>query len=668
AAAFKLKWFGGVGPSRMPDRHLRGPAPLSAGASMIVQADGSLIGVDPANGTERWQFDLPEKSMRYVTPFDSGYVCLSANGEDLFVAANQQIFQLNAFSGKREGSLKVRDSKMRWGYLSQGNRKLVATQMKPTAPRVSRDRKTQRNFVDQDYRSQRPLVCSRKTVVLDEDLAILWTRESKGLIPNGSISVDYPNGKIVFIEGRSQSCLQHPTDRIPVSNILERGFLVCLDLNNAKTLWEKEIQWPEGKDILYSQITPNGILLTTSQSVAGKARYYCRMFSIKNGDPIWSLEHDHVKGGLFHGEQVHHPVILRRPNHTHVLVMEPYFYDLTNGGKIIPFGNDENWAIRRPGHSCGTISGSGNCLFFRAGNPTVLNLNQSQENKFTALAPSRPGCWINIIPAGGRLLIPEASASCVCQYSLQTSMCFTPVSSSQLAQEFKILPNVLPKFQTDPFKPLHLWQFSQEKPAVAGQFSDRIGSLDLVPSGRTEVNRDGLQLQGSQWLTHQLGNPKTPKLPRTITLEVVARISESPEWCGLLGAIQDNGPHERGCLLGIHDDQLFFAVSSKGTSRVTYLTDPTRLEKNKKHHVLGTYDGSLMKLYVNGKQVNESRKQSGAIFYDPHSWLTVGAYKDNDELYIMKGSIQLAAVYQGTMLDRTIADRAQQWIPRIPKN
>jgi len=37
-----------------------------------------------------------------------------------------------------------------------------------------------------------------------------------------------------------------------------------------------------------------------------------------------------------------------------------------------------------------------------------------------------PGCWINIIPAGGLVLIPEASSGCTCGYPLQTSMAFIP--------------------------------------------------------------------------------------------------------------------------------------------------------------------------------------------------------------------------------------------------
>ena len=36
----------------------------------------------------------------------------------------------------------------------------------------------------------------------------------------------------------------------------------------------------------------------------------------------------------------------------------------------------------------------------------------------------RPGCWINVIPANGLVLFPEASAGCTCKYPLQTSIGF----------------------------------------------------------------------------------------------------------------------------------------------------------------------------------------------------------------------------------------------------
>ena len=41
---------------------------------------------------------------------------------------------------------------------------------------------------------------------------------------------------------------------------------------------------------------------------------------------------------------------------------------------------------------------------------------------------SRPGCWINILPVGGMVLIPEASSGCTCPYPIQTSLGLAPRS------------------------------------------------------------------------------------------------------------------------------------------------------------------------------------------------------------------------------------------------
>lgn len=39
---------------------------------------------------------------------------------------------------------------------------------------------------------------------------------------------------------------------------------------------------------------------------------------------------------------------------------------------------------------------------------------------------SRPGCFVNIIPAGGIISIPESSSGCTCSYPLQASFAYVP--------------------------------------------------------------------------------------------------------------------------------------------------------------------------------------------------------------------------------------------------
>jgi hypothetical protein len=39
----------------------------------------------------------------------------------------------------------------------------------------------------------------------------------------------------------------------------------------------------------------------------------------------------------------------------------------------------------------------------------------------------RPGCWINVIPAGGLLLMPDATDRCTCSYLIKTSIVLQPM-------------------------------------------------------------------------------------------------------------------------------------------------------------------------------------------------------------------------------------------------
>ena len=74
---------------------------------------------------------------------------------------------------------------------------------------------------------------------------------------------------------------------------------------------------------------------------------------------------------------------------------------------------------------------------------------------------------------------------------------------------------------------------------------------------------------------------------------------------------------------------------------------PTTLEKGKPTHLVGTYDGRTMRLYVNGVEVAQSTEQQRGLLVDERSWFTIGAYKDNDELYPFQGEINSITIYEG---------------------
>ena len=641
ATDFRLLWFGGVGPSRMPDRHLRGPAPLTAGGAAIMQGDGIIIGIDPANGTERWQLELPESAMRYVTPFDAGYACLTSDGSRLMVAAHNELWQVNSYSGEIIKVTHVDNDDTCWGYVAETSGYLYASIMKTSAPRTAIDKKTRFTYVDSDYRSNRPLVTSRELRKFNSDGSHQWSHLANGVILNGTIALN--DQQVVFVEARSRNCLEHATDRIPMATLMENAFLVRLDPQSGEVAWEKRLSWEGASDVLYAQLMDGKIVLTTSKSKNDRAHYMIRVLRTKDGELIWEANHEHVKNGLFHGEQVHHPVVLHRPDGQDLLVAEPYLYDLDTGQRQVPTGAATDWALNRPGHSCGTLSGAGDSLFFRASNPTVLNLETA---KFTALAPTRAGCWINMIPAGGRLLIPEGSASCVCQYSLQTSMAFAPVNTQSNDSGIPTLPDIIPAVKVPRLKALYSWDFDAEI-TNHKTIQPVVGNVTLEATEPLQFSPNGVLFNGAQWLANNLVHPKLPTMPETITLEASVSVGDCPEWTGIIGALQDNGNYERGCMLGIHNNKFFFSLASSQNLKLTYLMAPTTLEKGKPTHLVGTYDGRTMRLYVNGVEVAQSTEQQRGLLVDERSWFTIGAYKDNDELYPFQGEINSITIYEG---------------------
>ncbi|MDX1961952.1 MAG: LamG-like jellyroll fold domain-containing protein [Pirellulales bacterium] len=118
---------------------------------------------------------------------------------------------------------------------------------------------------------------------------------------------------------------------------------------------------------------------------------------------------------------------------------------------------------------------------------------------------------------------------------------------------------------------------------------------------------------------------------------------------GIIGTIQDNGGSEQGWLLGFNNNRFSLALATTGgddgQGKLTYMKGKTPIELGRWYHVAGVYDGKTMRLYVNGQLDAESTEQSGEIHYPPKSAFVMGAFHDNDEKYMLEGSIYEAKLY-----------------------
>lgn len=416
-----LQWFGGPGAAPMVDRHLRAPAPLAAEGRLIIPGENLVIAVDAFNGTELWRQPLPG-SQRYSMPYDAGY--MSLNDGRLFVAVADEARLVNLDSGEVEQKFPLSDfapgQRRHWGYAVLRDGRIFGTAQHPTASRTN----PSRNLISADYNNNQSVVTGTHLFSAPLDASPggqgRWTHNG-GTILNPTITLS--GGRVFFIE------TNRPVDgsgRYSLDTLRKTGLqIVCLDAETGGRLWTRAVEGRlrESRNILFLAATDTHLVATGSRLGKGNdTEYLVQCLAADNGHELWSVSHyKGLPGAFTHGEQVHHPVILGQR-----LIAEPAIYELATGKRLGPLDTPANWNLKRPGHSCGTLTGAGDCLFFRAANPTVLDLGKSAAGRFQALAPTRPGCWINILPAQGLVLIPEASSGCVCHFSLQTSMAFRP--------------------------------------------------------------------------------------------------------------------------------------------------------------------------------------------------------------------------------------------------
>jgi outer membrane protein assembly factor BamB len=132
-------------------------------------------------------------------------------------------------------------------------------------------------------------------------------------------------------------------------------------------------------------------------------------FDAANGDALWSRPLNYLRRPLIVGNAI---------------IIEPRACDLRTGEiqmRNHPIsGEPEPWEFYRPGHCCSITSAAPNYLFYRSYNNAFYDL--AGDGGVRYYGAIRTGCWLNFIPAGGLLLIPESSSGCTCSFPLRCSI------------------------------------------------------------------------------------------------------------------------------------------------------------------------------------------------------------------------------------------------------
>lgn len=409
------QWFGEPGPRDMIDRHHRNVPPLSRDGRLFVPGDNMIFGMDAYNGAILWRVDVPV-SRRLGAFLDGGSMAVDEHA--LYLAAADRCHAYDVRDGQLRSSFTMpqlgNDETHEWGVVAYLDTILLGSGCKPVAPY----RETSRAADEALWYRDMKLVTSDCLFAKDKrNDALLWTYRD-GVVLNTTIVI--AAGRIYFLETHSPQALADETGRMSVKTLFAGGeqYLVALEPDSGRTAFKKKIDVSHFEEPVYLNFGQGVLLLSGSRLVDKSIRYYYDAYDAQTGDELWHAEHDSglaIDGG--HGEYNRHPTIVGG-----IAYAWPYAYDLRTGKRV------DDWKFDRRGHGCGGVSASAQCLFWRGLNPWMYDLG-SQGGPTRLNSVTRPGCWINMIPAGGLLLIPEASSGCTCGFSMQTSLAYIPESS-----------------------------------------------------------------------------------------------------------------------------------------------------------------------------------------------------------------------------------------------
>jgi hypothetical protein len=224
--------------------------------------------------------------------------------------------------------------------------------------------------------------------------------------------------------------------------------------------------------------------------------------------------------------------------------------------------------------------------------------------------------------------------------------------------------------QSEPGLVAH-WRFAPDrqlgdnvKPVFGGPdvtFKGPVKFLNDPSPARVELDGRSTELLVASDLSKALLPPKD------LTTEAWVRVDRLNTWGGLFGVIQDNGDFERGWLLGYRDSFFCFGLASEKTKRLNYLTAAQPFATNHWYHVVGTYDGARLCVYVNGALAAQTETESGPIAYPPKAPVTIGSYQDDDENYRLAGALHEVRLFRRALTATEIRDRYDRKKAEFPQ-
>ncbi|MBI3986403.1 MAG: PQQ-binding-like beta-propeller repeat protein [Lentisphaerae bacterium] len=442
----EVLWYGEPGPDKMQERHRRSEAPLSLDGRMFVQGLRALenapllLSFDAYNGVPYWERELPGAERIYITG-DCGNLAVSSQG--LFVAIGKQCQRLDLLTGETRATYAVpartNGSGGKWAYVAVEGDTLIGSSssgyqfsdavfaydlgtdklkwsyegdvirnstLALQGGQASPERYAQASkvlFVEHRGEAKAP-------VVLDPPASARAAQARKIAAEAKKAKEEQEDG-----EGHGDAVEEPPA---PVKSEVKPYLrtVVALDLATGKPVWEREVnlagcgRWESSLCLIAKH---DMVLLCGIYSAYGRVRgdedkRRAMALSAKDGAPLWNEAIGNRVRPVIPGERI---------------IGRPQAFDLRTGVVVKHQDGSRPWSID-PGGACGQMSASAGMLFYRHGQTMMMDVGTGKA--LMAFLGMRPGCLINIVPAGGVIVQVEGSSGCMCYHALQATVAFVP--------------------------------------------------------------------------------------------------------------------------------------------------------------------------------------------------------------------------------------------------
>ncbi len=392
-----MHWFRD-GDFEMPQRHGRGPAPLTIDGRLIVEGLNGLRAVDAYNGHTLWEVPLPKVLRAFNSDALLGAAAtgsnLCASSEAIYIHTGKHCLKLDPASGRTLAEFDapaLADGKPGlWGYLAVENGVLYGSLVNPA--HIVKWRYQAGDMTEQFTESARFFALDAATG------ALKWTFDPKHSIRHNAVAIGA--GRVHLIDRPLAAGDRLNPEKNPPEH--EPGELITLDAATGRELWR-------AKDDVFGTVLIAGVkhdtLLMSYQptrfSLPSEKGGRLAAFKASDGKRLWDKKATYRT----------RPVLIDR-----TIYAQGGAWDLVSG-------DEQKFDLQRS-YGCGQIAASAHLTVYRSATLGYHDLASSQGT--TNYGGVRLGCWINAVPAGGLVLVPDATAGCKCSYLNQAWMALQP--------------------------------------------------------------------------------------------------------------------------------------------------------------------------------------------------------------------------------------------------